>query len=139
MNLRQEQSLLYYLWELIHKQESVTIATRNFGPESWNATTLSEERQMIVEQIISLVDSFLTHPIKPIEVTEVKKISLKSYPCGMSVKELKELIKDWPDEYESGEPTAVWIGTGQNRSSVVTVVWPLNKIDDCAEILLSSI
>lgn len=48
------------------------------------------------------------------------------YPKGMTVKELKQIIQDWPEEDIEGEPTRVWIGTGTMLSSVVTEVSPLN-------------
>jgi len=48
------------------------------------------------------------------------------YPKGMTVKELKQIIQDWPEEDIEGEPTKVWIGTGAMLSSVVTEVSPLN-------------
>jgi len=48
------------------------------------------------------------------------------YPKGMTVKELKQLIKNWPNEDIYGEPTRVWIGTGTMLSSIVTEVSPLN-------------
>ena len=35
----------------------------------------------------------------------------------MTVKELKEILKDWPDENEMGEPTEIWLETGLMRSS----------------------
>ena len=46
---------------------------------------------------------------------------------GVTVKELKEFIKDWPEEGENGEPTEVWMTTGAHTSSPVKAVWPLNK------------
>ena len=35
----------------------------------------------------------------------------------MTVKELKLLIQDWPEEGRDGDPTEVWITTGENLSS----------------------
>jgi len=37
----------------------------------------------------------------------------------MTIKELKEILKDWPDIHEDGEPTEVWIETGLELSSQV--------------------
>lgn len=56
---------------------------------------------------------------------------LNEYRNGMTVKELKELIRDWPEEDWQGDPTGVWIETGRNLSSPVTCAGMLNhRIDD---------
>lgn len=48
---------------------------------------------------------------------------------GLTVKKLKEIIADWPDENESGEDTEVWASDGKGTSSQVKTVWPLNDGD----------
>jgi hypothetical protein len=45
---------------------------------------------------------------------------------GMTVKELKALIKDWPEVNHEGEPTEVWIETGRCLTSPVVVAMALN-------------
>ena len=50
----------------------------------------------------------------------------KEYKDGLTVKELKELIKDWPEEDVYGETTEVWIQTGVCLSSPVFEVNLLN-------------
>jgi hypothetical protein len=55
---------------------------------------------------------------------------------GLTVKQLKELIKDWPEEYENGDETEVWIDDGPGTSQV-REVWPLNKNGNKADLLLS--
>jgi len=35
----------------------------------------------------------------------------------MTVKQLKEILKDWPETKENGEPTEVWLETGLMLSS----------------------
>ena len=56
---------------------------------------------------------------------------LNGYKNGMTVKELKELVKDWPEEDRMGDPTEVWVETGENLSSPVTIAGTLNhRIDD---------
>lgn len=57
---------------------------------------------------------------------------------AITVKELKEIIKDWPDENSMGEPTEVWIETGCNLSSPVVNVWNLNTRHGASDILLES-
>ena len=59
---------------------------------------------------------------------------------GLTVYELKKIIKDWPEyNEETGEECEVWFETGDGLSSPVTEVWPLNKRDTelgtCADIL----
>lgn len=63
----------------------------------------------------------------------------KTFKQGLTVKELKELIKDWPEVNSStGEPTEVWVGVGRNLSSPVTEVWPLNKRESSADLMFES-
>ena len=54
--------------------------------------------------------------------SEPKMISFKN---GMTVRDLKQIITDWPEEDEFGNPTEVWIGHN-NLSDQVTVIVPLN-------------
>jgi hypothetical protein len=56
---------------------------------------------------------------------------LNEYKNGMTVKELKDLIKDWPEEDLMGDPTEVLVETGRNLSSPVTIAGMLNhRMDD---------
>lgn len=50
----------------------------------------------------------------------------QSFPNGLTVAELKELIKDWPETNECGEPTEVWFENEDGVSSIIRSVWPLN-------------
>lgn len=63
---------------------------------------------------------------------------MKKFPNGLTVKELKELLTDWPETNEDGEPTEVWIETERGLSSIVTKVWPLNKREHSTDLLLES-
>lgn len=45
---------------------------------------------------------------------------------GVTIKELKEYIKDWPETNQNGEPTGVWIENGRNLSSPCRSVEVLN-------------
>jgi len=47
-------------------------------------------------------------------------------PKGLTVKELKEIIKDWPEEDGEGSPTEVWIATGEMLSSPCLGITMLN-------------
>lgn len=47
----------------------------------------------------------------------------------MTVKELKEILKEWPEECEGGEPAEVWIETGVMLSSMVTRICRLSRGD----------
>lgn len=64
------------------------------------------------------------------------KVSL--FPGGLTVKQLKEAIKNWPETNEDGNPTEVWIETGWCMSSVVVEITPLNKRGNLADVILSS-
>lgn len=51
----------------------------------------------------------------------------KEFPNCLTVKELKDLVKDWPEVHAlSGEPMEVWIDNPNGTSSPVIAVWPLN-------------
>lgn len=61
----------------------------------------------------------------------------------MTVKKLKEIIKDWPEERGDGEDTEVWIETGLMLSSQVVNWSKLNvRVDengkDSYDLLLES-
>lgn len=65
-------------------------------------------------------------------------MQMKRFPNGLTVKELKEIVADWAETDEDGEPTEVWIETGWCLSSVVIEVCPLNKREKSADLILSS-
>lgn len=52
---------------------------------------------------------------------------IHEFKNGMTVRKLKKLVKDWPEEDDIGDPTKVWIETGWCKSSPVTVVSTLNR------------
>jgi hypothetical protein len=62
-------------------------------------------------------------------------LKITEYPNGLTVKELKEAIKDWPETDEDGDPTEVWVMTEYCLSSIVISITPLNY----ADILLSKL
>lgn len=47
----------------------------------------------------------------------------------MSIRELKEIIKDWPEVSDDGDPSEVWITTGINLSSQCVRFELLNRSD----------
>ncbi len=52
---------------------------------------------------------------------------MKEYKNGMTVRDLKALIKNWLEEnFDTGEPTEVWIGTDVGTSNQVTAAFELN-------------
>lgn len=57
-------------------------------------------------------------------MAELKPVEI---PNGLTVKQLKGIIKDWPETNDMGEPCEVWMETGRGLSSPVSTVWPLNK------------
>ena len=48
---------------------------------------------------------------------------------GITVAELKALVKDLPETDEFGDPYEVWIGNEQGTSNVAKEIWPLNEGD----------
>ena len=77
--------------------------------------------------------------------SEENKMTLKSLTDSscITVAQLKELIKDWPEENWDGEPTEVWIGDKTGLSNPCRSIFPLNyRVDDgkeSADIILDSI
>ena len=61
-----------------------------------------------------------------------------TFKNGMTVSQLKKLIKYWPEKYNDGEDAEVWIETGRGLSSPVTEVSRLNVRGDSFDILLES-
>lgn len=53
---------------------------------------------------------------------------MMDFDQGLTVKELKEIIADWPDEDELGELSEVWIGYDGVSSQCFSVV-RLNRSD----------
>jgi len=51
------------------------------------------------------------------------------YPNGITIRELKIIIKDLPEEDENGELFELWMYTGVGLSSPVTEIWKLNQGD----------
>lgn len=48
---------------------------------------------------------------------------------GITIKELKDFIKDWPEEDHNGDPFTVWFYSGPGLSSICTEVCLLNDGD----------
>jgi hypothetical protein len=72
----------------------------------------------------------------------LEKNMSKTFPNGLTVRELKQLIKDWPEVDErTGEARKVWVDIGEEVSSPARSVWELNVREDngvrSADILLS--
>jgi len=68
---------------------------------------------------------------------------MREFHNGLTVRELKKLIKDWPEHNLHGEDCKVWIETGRNLSSPVIEVSPLNRRKDnkgntSADVILES-
>lgn len=60
---------------------------------------------------------------------------------GLTVKELKDLIKDWPETDHAGQPSEVFLQTGHMLSGPCRVAEPLNLRgypgNETADLLLS--
>lgn len=46
---------------------------------------------------------------------------------GITVRKLKELIANWPEEDQYGDETEVWLSTGAYTTSPLIEICPLNK------------
>jgi|AGFS01.1.fsa_nt_gi hypothetical protein len=63
---------------------------------------------------------------------------IKEFENGMTVRELKELIKDWPEERADGTPTEVWLGDAAGYSNAAIEISTLNLDEnDCSDVLIS--
>lgn len=57
---------------------------------------------------------------------------------GLTVKELKEIIKDWPEVRADGTPTEVWLSNAVGVSNIAIEVSDLNLDDELVgDIILS--
>ena len=69
-------------------------------------------------------------------------MKMHKFSDGMTVRELKETIKDWSETDLNGESCEVWIETKDGCNGQVHAVYPLNlrKSDSevCADILLET-
>ena len=60
----------------------------------------------------------------------MKRLELREYPNGLTVCELKKLLKDVPEvDSHTGGAYEVWMMTGRGLSSPVKRVIPLNRSD----------
>lgn len=55
--------------------------------------------------------------------------SVQHFKNGLTVRELKELIKNWPEVDEHGDEAEVWVEDEYGISNPVRSVWPLNSVD----------
>lgn len=63
-----------------------------------------------------------------------KKPARHNFKNGLTVRELKEIVKEWPDlNPATGEECEVWIGDKEGTSSQCHSVWPLNIRDHDGE------
>lgn len=60
------------------------------------------------------------------------------FPNGITVKEFKEIIKNWPEQREDGELTEIWIEY-QGYSNQAKTIFPLDLDSaNIADIVLSA-
>lgn len=53
-----------------------------------------------------------------------------TYPQGMTVAQLKEIVKSWPDLDRNGEPCTVWVVDESGLSNDVNGASPLDFRED---------
>lgn len=47
----------------------------------------------------------------------------------VTVRQLKDFLKDWPEIDDNGDPFEVWIGNGDGLSTPATSICKLNQFD----------
>ena len=57
---------------------------------------------------------------------DVKILQSFDFPNGMTVAELKAMVRDWPETDEHGDPCEVWLCDGQGLSNQARMATPLN-------------
>jgi len=66
----------------------------------------------------------------------MEKIKLEQFKNGMTVKDLKRIVKDIPENNYYGYPYEVWIGNINGTSNVVHEICPLNPDKHGSDIIL---
>jgi hypothetical protein len=61
-------------------------------------------------------------------MSDKTRVTLQSveFPNGMTVAELKAMVRDWPETDEYGEPCEVWLCDGKGLSNQAKTATPLN-------------
>ena len=77
------------------------------------------------------------------ELIGENRLNIKNFKHGLTVRELKEIIENWPEFDDDGEPTEVWIECKAFESNPVYRVSSLNvRLDGdgggCFDLLFSS-
>lgn len=63
-------------------------------------------------------------------------MTIRIFENGLTIMELKDLLRDYPDRDEDGNHNTVWMETGKGLTSPVVVVAALNLNDDGSSDLL---
>lgn len=64
-------------------------------------------------------------------------MKMKEFPNGLTVRELKEVLADWPDTDDAGNELEVWFENERtSNSEQVNEIWPLNISAGGADLLL---
>ena len=59
-------------------------------------------------------------------MTARQTLTALDFPNGMTVAELKAMVRGWPETDEYGEPCEVWLGDSNGLSNQVIAATPLN-------------
>ena len=57
-----------------------------------------------------------------------ERLSALIFKTGLTVRELKEFIKDWPEIDSNGNPTEVWVEIGEGVSASLNVSFEISII-----------
>ena len=86
-------------------------------------------KEIVGEQ--SIINEISTGYQPPQPCGPADNLVMSEFNNGLTVKEFKKIVNEWSEtNEETGEDCEVWVTTGRNLSSNVTLVLPLNKRSD---------
>lgn len=67
--------------------------------------------------------------VQPARGLSVNPFKILRSENGVTIAELKALIKDLPETDKNGDPYELWIGNKESTSNVAHEIWPFNEGD----------
>lgn len=67
--------------------------------------------------------------VQPTRGLPINPFNILRSENGITIAELKALVKDLPETDKNGDPYEVWIGNKENTSNVAREIWPFNEGD----------
>ena len=103
------------------------------GPD--NEELKDEDKRLTKAELIELAEymieqwqNFRSLIVGSTDVLCITRQTLKAFdfPEGMTVADLKAMVRDWPETDEYGDPCEVWLCDGQGLSNQARMATPLN-------------